>query len=209
MILVTVNKVTRIIAMIGRKIVPARRESRAITEIPATSRVTVELSSSDIELASHIATVRMNDAKQNHRKAKGLGTYETHFLGAMGEISVSKWTGVDLDDDHSYKADMRRGYDVAGYQVRCTGTAPYDLGLHIGDSGIFIQAMVKDIQQPIVYLTGWIEVDNIQVGDHCSHVGCNNGYLSLYVPQWYLSPLSILPVTDEMTALKYNRVKIS
>jgi hypothetical protein len=156
--------------------------------------VKIDLSESDIGLAHDIATARMNDAIQHSHKPKGLGTYETNFQGALGEIAVSKWSGVNLDEDHSYMADVKRGYDVAGYQVRTMGKSWYDLGLHSGDSGRFILALAHDA--PVIWLAGWIDIERAFLGMPGTRTITTYGYTWIRMPQSLLNPMGTLSVID-------------
>jgi hypothetical protein len=160
--------------------------------------VKIDLSEADINLAHNIATARMDDAIQHSRKPKGLGTYETNFQGALGEIAVSKWSGVDLEGDYSYIADVKRGYDVAGYQVRTRGKSWYDLGLHSGDSGRFILALAHDA--PVIWLAGWIDIDCAYVGMPGSHTMTTYDYTWICMPQLSLNPMDTLSVIDHPIA---------
>lgn len=118
-------------------------------------QVRVVLTAEEDAAAHERGELRWRAARERGFRPKGYGTRATNVLGCQGEAAVAQWAGVKLDPDWSWEADKRRGYDVAGYQVRCRSRAGMGLNLHRGDSGRFL--LVLGHEAPVMWLAGTID----------------------------------------------------
>jgi hypothetical protein len=130
------------------------------------------------------------NAELRRYRAKGLGNFDTHYLGCQGEIAVGRhFLGGVIPTDWMLNRSLYAG-DVNGYQVR-TRRAPYT-GFNPGDTGITIAVMLKQAMNTF-HILGWINAqDGIKVGECKS----NKGFQWYYVPSELLHPISTLPAIN-------------
>lgn len=128
--------------------------------------IRVELSPDDVARAQKIGQLRQDYATRRGFKAYGLGSVETHIDGVMGELAVARYEQSEVDSDWTWEADKRRGYDVAGWQVRTRSRADYGLPINVKNQigkGDFL--LVLSHQRPVMNLVGWISaVAGAEVG---------------------------------------------
>lgn len=132
--------------------------------------IRVELDADEEREANRIARARRGEARSGGYQRAIQGTIREDLRGARGELAVAKWRGVrhpGWGGDVSWRADISRGCDVAGLQVR-TAQRPGD-GLALDapprqpNAGKFVLALDHDA--PIIWLVGWIDAsDGYRVG---------------------------------------------
>jgi hypothetical protein len=78
-----------------------------------------------------------------------------HISGVRGELAARLYLDLPIPvQDDTYEDDIRRGYDVAGYSVKCRTKAWHDLALSDGDKGPFMLFLEHEL--PVLWLVGTI-----------------------------------------------------
>jgi len=119
--------------------------------------IKVELTADQVSSAENRAQMRQQYARQRGFTPKGLGSLDTDTLGCMGELAVSSYEAAELDPDWRWEADVARGHDVAGWQVRCRGRLKHGLPIKAGEVGRYM--LVYGHQRPVMWLAGWITAE--------------------------------------------------
>jgi hypothetical protein len=146
--------------------------------------IKVELTDAEYREATQLGELRQ--ARSGHFKPKGLGDLRTNTLGVLGEMTVAKYIGAELPPEHTWEADVQRGYDVGDWEVRCNQRASSGLGLNPGDERKrpFIHVLAHEA--PVMWLTGWIAAaDGFPVAVERE----TNGHKWWCVDQSFLHPL--------------------
>lgn len=117
--------------------------------------IRVRLPAAYVRAAENQARNQQQYAARRGFTPKGFGNYDTHLTGALGEFAVALYEGVQRDPDWTWEADMARGHDVAGWQVRTRTQARHGLNLHRGDIGRFL--LVYSHERPVMWLAGWLD----------------------------------------------------
>lgn len=121
---------------------------------------TVQLTSDDQDLASRVATVR-NDKPSSTSKRLGSRTdLGTHLIGLYGEIAVSRYLGLDIDETSRPGGDNGVDFVYNGYtiDVKTRPQVGYDLMFYDDWSDlradIFILVYINE-ETMVAKLPGW------------------------------------------------------
>lgn len=112
-----------------------------------------------------------------------------NITGVRGELAVRLYLAEPIPaTDDEWIDDVRRGYDVAGYSIRCRTTARYDLPFSRGDKGPFI--LCFDHEAPTIWLVGTISTEDAYQLAYWRNDGDNrNGREFAVVDKRFLRPL--------------------
>src|SRR5262245_3993260 len=146
--------------------------------------ICVQLTDTEIKEARRVAVLRQGHARERGFRRKGMGSIETDTIGRLGELAVARYEHSPLDSDWTWAADIRRGHDVAGWQVRCRSKPHYGLVLNPGDTGNYLLALAHDL--PRIWLAGWIDAET---GHHLATSRNDHDYVWHLVDPSHLHPL--------------------
>jgi len=144
--------------------------------------------------AVRVGRARYARGQQARRVIRGRPRSEDDDIcGMAAEAAVCCWFGHALADV-PMAAERRRGYDVAGFQVRATSWRGGGLRLNEGEQhGRFLLAITADTKTAgVVLLSGWIDGERARQVGQWRRTGGAESWLR--VDQRFLWPLSREPV---------------
>lgn len=149
----------------------------------------VSLTWYEVLTAAHVGTHRNVEALAKKRKGTfegGLSTWESHILGACGEMAFAKATGLYWGASvNTFKV----GGDVVGVEVRTRSQSDWDLIVRDDDPDGRIYFLVTGGPEKF-RLVGWIKSEDARRPEWRKNHG---GYSpAFFVPQSALKPLDQL-----------------
>lgn len=148
--------------------------------------ISIMLDHEDMELCRERGAQRQQHAEERGFQAYGFGSAETHARGYMGELAMSRYLGVPMPLDWTWAADMRRGHDVGGWQVRTSAQPDGKLMIRPQDKDGHY-TLILTHQRPVFYLVGWITLDRAKTVGFTGETRIGNRPVK-YVSQHLLTP---------------------
>lgn len=141
------------------------------------SRVKVELTEDEIKRVEEIASIRDKHKKGFSSTRHWTGKKSTHFVGLLGELAFSKYTGLELDDkNYGKKGDGGIDFiqDEVTWQVKTTNYGnPAILTFfdHLNDFTAEYAALAYRESDSVIWLCGWISRQDFDNGSHIRNYG--------------------------------------